>query len=210
MGKKIKPLIFVFCEGESEMEYIKFLREKYSDVAVIQKPVKGLFEDADKKFKKEARFRNNAEVTDEIWFFFDVDDGQTGSWEKNRKIISTLKRLRKKPGIKVRLLMTTGCVEYWFLLHYKKVRPSIQTVVDKENVIKMLMNQCPGYSKGDTVTTRKIAENMNTAIENGHWVLEHIEGLPTLEDNDIRNQWLYQSTLTFTTVQDALEFLSNL
>ena len=73
--------------------------------------------------------------------------------------------------------MTTGCVEYWFLLHYKKVRPSIQTVAEKEN---------------------------------GHWVLEHIEGLPTLEDNDIRNQWLYQSTLTFTTVQDALEFLSNL
>ena len=72
------------------------------------------------------------------------------------------------------------------------------------------MNQCPGYSKGDAVTTRTIAENMDTAIENGHWVLEHIEGLPTLEDNDIRNQWLYQSTLTFTTVQDALEFLSNL
>lgn len=210
MGRKIKPLIFVFCEGESEIEYVKFLREKYSDVAVIQKPVKGLFEDAAKKFKKEARFRNNAEVTDEIWFFFDVDDGQTGSWEKNRKIISTLKKLRKKPGIKVRLLMTTGCVEYWFLLHYKKVRPSIQTVAEKENVIKMLMNQCPGYSKGDAVTTRKIAENMDTAIENGHWVLEHIEGLPTLEDNDIRNQWLYQSTLTFTTVQDALEFLSNL
>ncbi len=210
MERKIKPLIFVFCEGESEVEYVKFLREKYSEVAVIQKPVKGLFEDAAKKFKKEAKFRNNAEVTDEIWFFFDVEDGQTGSWEKNRKIISSLKKLRKKPGIKVRLLMTTGCVEYWFLLHYKKVCPSIQTVAEKENVIKLLSAQCPGYSKGDMTTTRKIAENMDTAIENGHWVLEHIDGLPTLEDSDKRNQWLYQSTLTFTTVQDALEFLGDL
>ena len=33
--------------------------------------------------------------------------------------------------------------------------------------------------------TRKIAENLNTAMINGDWVLEHIEGLPTLEDNDV-------------------------
>lgn len=52
MARKIKPLIYVFCEGESEIEYIKYLKEKFEDVAVIQKPVKGLFEVADKKFKK--------------------------------------------------------------------------------------------------------------------------------------------------------------
>ena len=119
MARKIKPLIYVFCEGESEIEYTKYLKEKFEDVAVIQKPVKGLFEVADKKFKKDAKYRNNAEVTDEIWFFFDVDDGQTGSWDRIQKIVSTLKKLRKKPNIRVRLLMTTGCVEFWFLLHYK-------------------------------------------------------------------------------------------
>ncbi len=210
MERKIKPLIYVFCEGESEIEYVNFLKEKYEDVAVIQKPVKGLFSTADKKFKKEAKYRNNAEVTDEIWFFFDVDDGQTGSWDKNKKIISVLQKLRKKPNIRVRLLMTTGCVEYWFLLHYKKICPSIQNVAEKENVMKMLLNECPGYTKGNPVMTRKIAENLNTAMINGDWVLEHIEGLPTLEDNDVRNRWLYQSTLTFTTVQDAIKFLENL
>ncbi len=26
MGRKIKPLIYVFCEGESEIEYTKFLK----------------------------------------------------------------------------------------------------------------------------------------------------------------------------------------
>lgn len=52
MARKIKPLIYVFCEGESEIEYTKYLKEKFEDVAVIQKPVKGLFEVADKKFKK--------------------------------------------------------------------------------------------------------------------------------------------------------------
>lgn len=178
MGRKIKPLIYVFCEGESEIEYTKFLKEKYEDVAVIQKPVKGLFDVADKKFKKDAKYRNNAEVTDEIWFFFDVDDGQTGSWDKVKKTISVLQKLRKKPNIRVRLLMTTGCVEYWFLLHYKKVCPSIQNVAEKESVLKMLQNECPGYEKGDSVTTRKIAERLENAIINGDWdAMKFLESL---------------------------------
>lgn len=186
------------------------MKEKFEDVAVIQKPVKGLFEVADKKFKKDAKYRNNAEVTDEIWFFFDVDDGQTGSWDRIQKIVSTLKKLRKKPNIRVRLLMTTGCVEFWFLLHYKKVVPSIQTVAEKENVLRLLQNECPGYVKGDSNTTRKIADHFKQASINGDWVLGQIEGLPTLEDSDVRNRWLYQSSRIFTTGARSIKFLENL
>ena len=58
MKRRVKPLIYVFCEGESEIEYIKVIKEKYEDVAVIQKPIKGLFSVADKKFKKDAKYRN--------------------------------------------------------------------------------------------------------------------------------------------------------
>ena len=58
-------------------------------------------------------------MTDEIGFL-DVDDGQTGSWDRIQKIVSTLKKLRKKPNIRVRLLMTTGCVEFWFYYTIKK------------------------------------------------------------------------------------------
>ena len=57
------------------------------------KPVKGLFSEAERKFKKEARYRNKIEVTDEIWFFFDVDHDQAGSWKTNQNIMQTL------PGI---------------------------------------------------------------------------------------------------------------
>jgi len=28
-GKKIKPTFFIFCEGETEEEYVKFLRSIY-------------------------------------------------------------------------------------------------------------------------------------------------------------------------------------
>lgn len=210
MTRKIKPLVYVFCEGESEIEYIKYLKEKFEDVAVIRKPVKGLFEVAGKKFKRDVKYRNHAEVTDEIWFFFDVDGKQTGSWERIQKNISTLKKLRKKPNIRVRLLMTTGCVEFWFLLHYKKVVPSIQTMAEKENILRLLQNECPGYVKGDSNTTRKIAGHFKQASINGDWVLRQIEGLPALEESDVRNRWLYQSTCTFTTVQEAINFLEGL
>ena len=30
MKRKIKPLIYVFCEGESEIEYVNFLKERCS------------------------------------------------------------------------------------------------------------------------------------------------------------------------------------
>lgn len=40
-----KPLIYVFCEGESEQAYAKFLKEHFADVAVLKIPSKtGLFE----------------------------------------------------------------------------------------------------------------------------------------------------------------------
>ena len=39
-----KPLIYVFCEGESEQAYAKFLKEHFADVAVLKIPSKtGLF-----------------------------------------------------------------------------------------------------------------------------------------------------------------------
>lgn len=63
--KPSKPLIYVFCEGESEQAYTDYLRNKFADVAVIKRPsATGLFEDADVRFKKDPKFRNSAEVLD--------------------------------------------------------------------------------------------------------------------------------------------------
>ncbi len=107
--KPTKPYIVVFCEGESEQVYMNFLREKFGDVAVIKKPTKGLFEEACSKYKKDKSYRDYAEITDEVWFFFDVETKDIPIWENRQKIIKHLRSLRKKPGIRVRLLMTTGC-----------------------------------------------------------------------------------------------------
>ena len=119
-ARREKPYIIVFCEGESEQAYVDFLRKEFEEVASIRRPkATGLFEEAESKFKKDKKLKDYAEVTDEIWFFFDVETKDIATWDARLKIIKYLRSLRKKPGIKVRLLMTTGCVEYWLLLHYE-------------------------------------------------------------------------------------------
>ena len=213
--KKSKPLIYVFCDGESEQVYTDFLKEKFSDVAVIRHPGgTGIFEEADEKFKKDARYRNNVEVTDEIWFFFDVETIDVNKWDKRYKIIKRLRALRKrdKKEIKVRLLMTTGCIEYWLLLHYKMLAPSIRTVAEKESIMSQVVRKEPAYKKGDKDSTFRIAEKYPVAVSNARKTVKNLlpDGLPTVEDTDERNEWLYKNCKTFSTVYEAIDYLESL
>ena len=102
--------------------------------------------------------------------------------------------------------MSTGCVEYWFLLHYERVRPAIATPPGKERVLREVQKHVPSYEKGNQKATDEIAQNYAAAIENGRWTLECLkrEGMPEGEDRD---QWLFQGKHTFTTVHEALEML---
>jgi len=210
--RKTKPLIYVFCEGESEQVYTRFLKERFADTAVVKcVPQTGLFREAKDKFDKEAKYRDNADVIDEIWFFFDVEGSDIDKWDKRLKIIKSLRKLKKSPGIRVRLLMTTACIEYWLLLHYEMTAPPIHTVADKERMLKRLQEYAPAYVKGDPTVTAKIAEGYQTAIRHGNRTLDDLlaDGLPFREDTDERNSWLYRSHKTFTTVQEAIQFLES-
>lgn len=65
--KKSKVSICVFCEGESEQAYTDFLKSKFQDLAVFKRPSStGLFDDADNRFKKDPKYRDYADVIDEI------------------------------------------------------------------------------------------------------------------------------------------------
>lgn len=211
--RRRKPYIVVFCEGESEQAYTDFLKKEFKDVASIKRPsATGLFEEADGKFKKDKAYRDYAEVTDEIWFFFDVETKDIGLWDARMKIIKHLRALRKKPGIKVRLLMTTGCIEYWLMLHYEMYTPPIQTVAEKQRVIERLLSKEPNYQKGDTAATARIAQNYPKAVIHSKQTVLNLlsQGLPGLEDTDERNRWLCQKCLTFSNVYEAIEFLTSL
>ena len=211
--KHAKPLIFVFCEGESEQAYTDFLKQRFANVAVIKRPsATGLFEEADRRFQKDPKFRDYAEVTDEIWFFFDVETKDIGKWEQRLAMIKRLRRLRRNPNIRVRLLMTTGCIEYWLMLHYKMFSPPVLEVADKERMLAEVVAREASYVKGSYEATARIAERYPFAVEHAEKILVNLlsDGLPGLEDTDERNQWLCKQCKTFSTVNEAITFLEQL
>ena len=211
--KKSKVSICVFCEGESEQAYTDFLKSKFQDVAVFKRPSStGLFDDADSRFKKDPKYRDYADVIDEIWFFFDVEEKDVDNLSKRLEIIKRLRRLRKKPQIRVRLLMTTGCIEYWLMLHYRLFAPPVLTVPEKEQMLRQVIKEEPTYKKGNYIATARIAQHYPTAVKNAGIVLQNLlkEGMPGLEDTDERNLWLCKNCRTFSTVQEAVSFLESL
>lgn len=211
--RESKKYIVVFCEGESEKVYMDFLKKEFRDVAVIKRVnTTGLFAEADGIFRNNKKYIDNAEVTDEIWFFFDVETKDTDSWDARMRIIKRLRSLRKKPGIRIRLLMTTGCIEYWLMLHYEFSVPPIQTVAEKKRVMERLLTKVPNYRKGDADVTAEIAQNYRTAVVNARQTVENLlnHGLPSLADTDERNRWLCQKCLTFSNVYEAIDFLTSL
>lgn len=211
--KRTKPLIQVFCEGESEQAYTDFLKKQFEDVAVIKRPKStGLFNEAEDLYKKNVKYKNSAEVTDEIWFFFDVEARDIGKWNDRLTIIKRLRKLRKNPGIRVRLLMTTGCMEYWLMLHYKMYAPPLRTVPEKERVMAEITTKEPTYSKGNQPATFKIAQNYPVAVKNSEKTVKNLlpDGLPGIEDSDLRNQWLCTNCKTFSNVYEAINYLENL
>lgn len=211
--KKSKVSICVFCEGESEQAYTDFLKSKFQDVAVFKRPSStGLFEEADNRFKKDPKYRDYSDVFDEIWFFFDVEEKDVDNLSKRLEIIKRLRRLRKKPQIRVRLLMTTGCIEYWLMLHYRLFAPPVLTVPEKEQMLRQVIKEEPTYKKGNYIATARIAQHYSTAVKNAGIVLQNLlkEGMPGLEDTDERNLWLCKNCRTFSTVQEAISFLESL
>lgn len=206
-----KRAVYVFWEGESEEAYVKSLKRLFSKQASIRAHrEKGTFDTARAYYNGNRDFRSAFSEYDEIWFFFDSEVDKADQWDKNMKCLKDMIESRKKNPIKIRLLMSMGCVEYWFLLHYERTRPAIASPADKERVLKDLRKYIPLYEKGSQKAIDKIAENYPCAVENGRWTLECLsrDGMP--EEEKKRDQWLFQGKHTFTTVHEALEMLMNL
>jgi len=108
--------------------------------------------------------------------------------------------------------MTTGCIEYWIMLHYEMYTPPIQTLAEKEHVMERLLRKEPNYKKGDAEITARIAQRYPTAARNARKTVSNLlqDGLPGLDDTDERNRWLCQKCMTFSNVYEAIDFLNSL
>ena len=110
----------------------------------------GTFVTAKSCYRNDKKFKINLEEYDEVWFFFDTEIEKENQWDENMKRLKDIiaSRPRRNP-IKICLLMTTGCIEYWFLLHFRKTAHQIVTSADKERVLEEAKKEQTNYRKGD-------------------------------------------------------------
>lgn len=205
------PFIVVFWEGESEEAYMRFIRREFHEKAnVTVNKKKGVFKASVKAFALKGEFYNVLSEIDEVWFVFDTEPDLRGKWEEYYSIIQKVRRLCK--NARVRLLMTRGCIEYFFLLHYEKAAPMIAGPADKENIIRRLKDHyCSQYQKGDFVSISEIAVHYMTGVENGAWSLKRIQNeIGSIEDSDERNRKLFLTDSTFTNVHEGISYLLSL
>lgn len=146
-GKQMKPNFFVFCEGETEIAYVKFLRSLYrAPIQVIPKKGKSnISEDYIERSKNEYVRTGQ----DRVFLMYDLDvDGM-------------LEHLLKIPNAE--LLVSNPCIELWFLLHYQEQKVEITS----EKCIQKLHKVSKGFRKGGLSEEEKkvLAENRELAVD---------------------------------------------
>lgn len=145
--KQMKPIFFVFCEGETEISYVRFLRSLYRvPILVIPKKSKSSISKDDIERSKREYLPTER---DKVFLMFDLD------------IDGMLEHLSKIPDVV--LLVSNPCVELWFLLHYQEQKTELST----DMCIQLLQKVSSEYKKGiiSEKERRLFSDNRNLAIK---------------------------------------------
>ena len=151
----MKPNFFVFCEGETEIAYVKFLRSLYrAPIQVIPKKGKSNISEEYIERSKNEYVRTEQ---DKVFLMYDLDvDGM-------------LEHLQKIPNAE--LLVSNPCIELWFLLHYKEQKSELTT----DKCILKYQKVSRGYKKGVLSEEEKnvFAENRELAVDRARKLAEY-------------------------------------
>lgn len=145
-GKTINPTFFIFCEGESEEAYIKYLRSTYRLPIEIDTKVAG--NRITDKYISNYKKQKTIHPKDKTFLMYDCDVDA---------VIQKIQRIKN-----VRLLCSNPCFEFWYLLHCHKQAASLTS----DNCISKLRVYIKHYKRGilDDKLKSKIIENQNKAI----------------------------------------------
>ena len=131
-SRKMKPVILVLCEGETEECYVDFLKQKYRLPIKIVSKIVGSKISARliKRHKKELSLTNSENI--DCFLMYDADV---------QSVVDNLLTCEEK------LLLSRPCIEVWFLAHSKKV-PTKE--FSSEECVTMLKKESPwsDYKKG--------------------------------------------------------------
>lgn len=146
-GRVMRPNYFVFCEGDTEVKYVEFLRAQFRcPIHII--PKKTLLNITTALVERcKATYMQTAK--DHTFLMYDLD------------VPTMLDRLKKVPG--AILLCSNPCFELWLLLHAKDQMAPITS----EMVVKELKKSAPlwkNYSKSAFTDTQKSFLNDNTDV----------------------------------------------
>lgn len=153
--KQMKPNFFVFCEGKTEIAYIKFLRSLYRvPIQVIPKKSKSNISKDDIENSKRDYVTTNQDKT---FLMFDLD------------VAGVLEHLQKIPDAE--LLVSNPCVELWFLLHYQEQKSKSTS----KKCIQKLQSFTKDYKKGVLSEEEKnvLAANRDVAIKRAKLLEEY-------------------------------------
>ena len=144
--RKINPTFFVFCEGETEKEYINFLRSKYRIPIEIKSKVSG--NRISQKYINNFLKGKLTSPKDKIFLMYDLDVAE---------ILDKLQAIKKG-----NLLVSNPCIELWFLLHHQNQNANLNS----SECIRKLEQFWTEYKKGDLTenTKRKLIDNKSKAI----------------------------------------------
>lgn len=127
-AKKMRPIFFVFCEGETEIAYVNYLKTKY------RLPIQILPKKSDSNIS--CRFIENCKReyfttnSDKTFLMYDLD------------VDGVLDKLACIPD--VTLLVSNPCVELWFLLHSQECKSELNT----KSCIRKYESVSTDYKKG--------------------------------------------------------------
>jgi len=153
--KQMKPNFFVFCEGKTEIAYIKFLRSLYRvPIQVIPKKGKSNISKDDIENSKRDYVTTNQDKT---FLMFDLD------------VAGVLEHLQKISDAE--LLVSNPCVELWFLLHYQEQKSKLTS----KKCIQKLQSFTKDYKKGVLSEEEKnvLAANRDVAIKRAKLLEEY-------------------------------------
>ena len=153
-GKQMKPNFFVFCEGETEMAYVKFLRSLYrAPIQVIPKKGKS---NISEDYIERSKIEYVRTEQDKVFLMYDLD------------VDGILEHLQKIPNAE--LLVSNPCIELWFLLHYQEQKAEITS----EKCVQKYQKVSKQYKKGALSEGEKkvLAESKDIAIKRAKKLLE--------------------------------------
>jgi len=127
-GKTIRPTFFVFCEGESEEAYVKYLKSKYRLPIEVDPKVAGL--NVNSRYISNYKKGKSTHPKDKDFLIYDLDRDD---------ILPRLQKIRN-----ANILISVPCFELWYLLHCENQQASLNSA----DCLNKLSKHIKGYKKG--------------------------------------------------------------